>query len=187
MQNLSGRKIAIVATTGFEQAELEGPRDRLREAGATVDVVSLEPGEIRGWEKTDWGRPVPVDKTIDAVSADQYDAIVLPGGVMNPDKLRVEPKVIDLIKAFWNQKKTVAAICHAPWLLVETGIVSGRRVTSYKTIKTDVINAGGRWEDSPVVVDEGLVTSRNPGDVGPFSDKIAEEINEGRHEQRSAA
>ena len=109
MRDLQGKKVALVATNGFEQAELEVPRDKLRAAGAVVDVISLKPGEIRGWDKTDWGRPVPVDKTIDAVSADQYDAIVLPGGVMNPDKLRVEPKVLDFIKAFWNQKKIVAA------------------------------------------------------------------------------
>jgi protease I len=187
MRDLQGKKVALVATNGFEQAELEVPRDKLRAAGAVVDVISLKPGEIRGWDKTDWGRPVPVDKTIDAVSADQYDAIVLPGGVMNPDKLRVEPKVLDFIKAFWNQKKIVAAVCHAPWLLVETGIANGRRITSFNTIKTDVINAGGKWEDSPVVVDEGLVTSRNPGDLDAFSDKIAEEIGEARHLQRSAA
>lgn len=187
MRDLQGKKVALVATNGFEQAELEVPRDKLRAAGAVVDVISLKPGEIRGWDKSDWGRPVPVDKTIDAVSADQYDAIVLPGGVMNPDKLRVEPKVLDFIKAFWNQKKIVAAVCHAPWLLVETGIANGRRITSFNTIKTDVINAGGKWEDSPVVVDEGLVTSRNPGDLDAFSDKIAEEIGERRHLQRSAA
>ena len=187
MRDLQGKKVALVATNGFEQAELEVPRDKLRAAGAVVDVISLKPGEIRGWDKSDWGRPVPVDKTIDAVSADQYDAIVLPGGVMNPDKLRVEPKVLDFIKAFWNQKNIVAAVCHAPWLLVETGIANGRRITSFNTIKTDVINAGGKWEDSPVVVDEGLVTSRNPGDLDAFSDKIAEEIGEARHLQRSAA
>jgi protease I len=187
MRNIQGKKIALVATNGFEQAELEVPRDKLRAAGAVVDIISLKPGEIRGWDKTDWGRPVPVDKTIDAVTADPYDAIVLPGGVMNPDKLRVEPKVLDFIKAFWTQKKIVAAVCHAPWLLVETGIARGRRMTSFNTIKTDVINAGGKWEDSPVVVDEGLITSRNPGDLDAFSDKIAEEISEGRHLQRSAA
>jgi protease I len=187
MRDLSGKHIAIIATTGFEQAELEVPRDRLRQAGAAVDVVSLKPGEIRGWDESDWGRPVDVDKTVDAISADDYDAVVLPGGVMNPDKLRVEPKVLALIKAFWDQNKVVAAVCHAPWLLVETGIVKGRNVTSFKSIKTDVINAGGKWQDSPVVVDEGLVTSRFPGDLDAFSEKIAEEISEGRHTRRAAA
>lgn len=186
MRNLQGKTIAIVATDGFEQAELETPLEKLKQAGARVDVVSLKRGEIWGWDKTDWGTPVQVDKTIDEVSADAYDAIVLPGGQINPDLLRVEPKVLDLIKSFWTKGKIVAAVCHAPWLLIETGLIKGRKVTSYHSIKTDVINAGGRWEDSPVVTDQGLVTSRNPGDLDAFSEKIAEEISEGQHRQRAA-
>jgi protease I len=186
MPKLTGKSIAIVATNGFEQSELEVPLKTLREAGAEVHVVSLKPGEIKGWDKDDWGRSVPVDKTIDAVSADGYDAIVLPGGQINPDLLRVEPKVLDLIKAFWTQKKVVAAVCHAPWLLIETGIVRDRRVTSYGSIKTDVINAGGKWEDSAVVSDQGLVTSRKPDDLPAFCDKIIEEILEGLHQKRAA-
>ena len=186
MQNLSGKFIAIVSTNGFEQSELEVPLKTLREAGATVHVIAPEAGEIKGWDKTDWGNSVPVDKTVDAVKADDYDAIVLPGGQINPDLLRVQPKVLELIKAFWSQKKVVAAVCHAPWLLVETGIVKGRKVTSYPSIKTDVINAGGLWEDSDVVSDQGLVTSRKPDDLPAFCDKIAEEILEGRHERRAA-
>ncbi|MDB5627909.1 MAG: ThiJPfpI family protein, partial [Tardiphaga sp.] len=137
--------------------------------------------------KKDWGRAVKVDKTLDQVSADDYDAIVLPGGQINPDLLRVNRAAIDLIKTIFDQKKVVAAICHAPWLLIEAGIIKDRKVTSYNSIKTDVINAGGRWDDSPVVVDKGLVTSRNPGDLEAFSAKIIEEVNEGRHTQRSAA
>ena len=172
---LSGKKIAILATNGFEQAELEVPRDTLKKAGATVDVVSLAAGEIKGWDKKDWGRPVKVDKTLDQVSPSDYDALVLPGGQINPDLLRVEPKALNFIKAIFDAKKVVAAICHAPWL-IETGIAKGRKMTSYKSIKTDVANAGAKWEDSEVVVDQGLITSRNPGDLKAFSAKIIEEI-----------
>ena len=184
---LSGKRIAILATNGFEQSELEVPRDSLKEAGATVEVVSLQAGEIKGWDKKDWGRPVKVDKTLDQVSAADYDAIILPGGQINPDLLRVEPKALQLIKDIFNGKKVVAAVCHAPWLLIETGIAKGRRMTSFKSIKTDVMNAGANWEDAEVVVDQGVITSRNPGDLKAFSAKIIEEIKEGRHTQRTAA
>ena len=185
--DIKGKKIAILATNGFEQAELEVPRDRLKQAGATVDVISLAAGQIKGWDQKDWGRPVKVDKTLDQASASDYDAIVLPGGQINPDLLRLEPKALKFIKDIFEAKKIVAAVCHAPWLLIETGIAKGRKMTSYKSIKTDVVNAGADWQDEAVVVDQGVITSRNPGDLEAFSDKIIEEVKEGRHLQRSAA
>lgn len=184
---LNGKKIAILATNGFEQSELEIPRDRLKQAGANVDIISLQAGEIKGWDMKDWGRPVKVDKTLDQVSASDYDAIVLPGGQINPDLLRVEAGALKFIKDIFDAKKVVAAVCHAPWLLIETGIAKGRKMTSYKSIKTDVMNAGAKWEDAPVVVDRGVITSRNPGDLEAFSKKIIEEVKEGRHNHRSAA
>ncbi|MBV8753486.1 MAG: type 1 glutamine amidotransferase [Hyphomicrobiales bacterium] len=185
--NMSGKKIAILATHGFEQSELEVPQQRLKQAGATVEVVSPENGEIRGWDMKDWGHPVKVDRALDNAKPDDYDAIVLPGGQINPDLLRVNEKALTFIRAFYDQGKVVAAVCHAPWLLIETGIIRGRRATSYHSIKTDVKNAGAKWEDSQVVVDEGIITSRNPKDLEAFSAKIIEEVGEGRHHRRAAA
>jgi protease I len=183
---LDGKRILILATHGFEQSELEVPRDRLKAAGAQVDVVSPEKGEIKGWDMKDWGRPVKVDKPLTDARESDYDAIVLPGGQINPDLLRINPDALKLIKAFYDAGKTVAAVCHAPWLLIETGLANGRRMTSYKSIKTDVINAGAKWEDSSVVTDNGVITSRNPGDLEDFSKKIIEEVREGRHQRRAA-
>jgi protease I len=184
--HLKGKKVAILATNGFEQSELEVPRDRLIEHGATVKVVSPESGEITGWNKKDWGTAVKVDVPLDKASANDFDALVLPGGQINPDLLRVNDKALNFIKAFYDQKKVIAAICHAPWLLIETGIIKGRKATSYKSIKTDMNNAGAKWEDSEVVTDHGIVTSRNPGDLEAFSKKVMEEIEEGKHTKRAA-
>ncbi|MEZ0169836.1 DJ-1/PfpI/YhbO family deglycase/protease [Microvirga sp. TS319] len=191
MPDIQQAKILIMATDGFEQSELMVPQQKLADAGAKVEVAApksrMKPDEIRGWDEKDWGKSVKVDKDIEAVDPSAYDALVLPGGQINPDKLRVEPKAIEIIRAFYSSGKVVAAICHAPWLLVEAGLIKGKKCTSYHSIKTDVMNAGGEWRDETVVTDQGLITSRNPGDLDAFVKKIIEEIREGSHAGRRHA
>jgi protease I len=187
MTNLTGKRVAILATDGFEQSELMVPKTKLESAGAKVEVVSLHSGEIWGWDKKDWGEPILVDRTIDEAEVDEYDCLIIPGGQINPDLLRADERAVKFVKDFYASKKPLAAVCHAPWVLVEAGIAKGRKMTSYHSMATDVKNAGADWIDQAVVVDQGLITSRNPGDLDPFSAKIIEEIGEGRHERRAVA
>ncbi|MEQ5789437.1 type 1 glutamine amidotransferase [Muricauda sp. NFXS6] len=183
---LKDKKIAILATDGFEQSELFEPLEALKNEGATVDIVSNKEREITAWNKMDWGKSIEVDTTVDSAHVLHYDALVLPGGLINPDILRIHTIAVNFVKAFFERHKPVAAICHAPWLLINADVIDGRKVTSYKSIKKDVINAGGLWEDKEVVVDNGLVTSRNPDDLPAFCSKIIEEVLEGKHEGQHA-
>lgn len=178
---LNGRKIAILATDGFEQVELTEPRKALEEAGATTQVVSPKSGEIRGWNFKEWGQSVPVDKTLDQVRADDYDALILPGGVINPDHLRMENKAITFIQGFVQEGKPIAAICHGPWTLIEADAVRGRTMTSWPSLRTDLENAGANWVDQPVVTDGNFISSRKPDDIPAFTQKIIEEISQGNY------
>lgn len=181
MTNLNRKTIAILATDGFEQSELRRPLDALNKEGATVRIIAPDKGSIRGWNEGDWGASVDVDETIDAANVDDYDALVLPGGVMNPDKLRMNPKAVAFVRQFFDEGKPVAAICHAPWLLIEADVVRGRKLTSWGSLRKDLENAGADWVDEEVVVDQGLVTSRKPDDLDAFIRKTIEEIHEGVH------
>ena len=171
---LNGKKIAILATDGFEQAELMEPRKALDEAGATTVVVSPKNGEIKGWKLKDWGDTVKVDKTLDDANPNDYDALVLPGGVINPDHLRMEPSAVNFVRQFVSTGRTVAAICHGPWTLVEADVVRGKKVTSWPSLKTDLKNAGANWVDQEVVEDGQFIFSRKPDDIPAFSKKLIE-------------
>jgi protease I len=185
---LNGRTIAILATDGFEQSELTEPKRALEEAGATVHVIAPKSGKIRGWDQTDWGAEVAVDLELERARPESYDGLVLPGGQINPDKLRIEPAAVAFAHAFIAAGKPVGAICHGPWLLVEADVVRGRQVTSWPSLKTDLKNAGAEWVDREVVVDQGLVTSRRPDDIPAFNATLIEEFAEGRHQaQRRSA
>lgn len=181
---LENKKIAILATDGFEKSELFEPLKALKEEGATVHVISLKEGEIKSWDKDNWGESVKVDKVLSEANAADYNSLVLPGGVINPDQLRVNTSALSFIRAFFEASKPVAAICHAPWLLISAKVIENRKVTSYKSIKDDIKNAGANWVDEEVVVDQGLVTSRNPDDLPAFIRKIIEETREGKHDEQ---
>jgi protease I len=181
---LAGKKVAILVANGFEQVELTDPKQALEQAGAQALIVSPEKDKVKGWKTTDWGDKFPVDVALDAANPDDFDALVLPGGVMNPDKLRRNEWALQFVRGFFESGKPVAAICHGPWTLIDAGVVAGRRMTSYHSIQTDLKNAGADWVDEEVVVDNGLVTSRKPDDIPAFNRKMVEEIHEGIHAAR---
>ena len=181
-QQLQGKKVAILATDGVERIELTEPRKALDAAGARTVVVSPKSGSIKGWEHDHWGDSITVDQSLDDARADQFDALMLPGGVMNPDHLRQNERAVQFVRSFFDAGKPVAAICHAPWMLVEADVVNGRTITSWPSLRTDIMNAGAEWVDREVVTDEGLVTSRKPDDIPAFSRKMIEEFAEGVHE-----
>lgn len=176
--DIRGKKIGILATDGFEQSELLDPRKALDGAGATTEVISIKDGEIKGWNSKDWGKSVKVDKTLDQAKPQDYDALLLPGGVMNPDHLRMEPKAVDFVRNFVATGKPIAAICHGPWTLVEADALKGKTVTSWPSIKTDLINAGANWVDREVVTDGRLITSRKPDDIPAFSRAIIDALGQ---------
>ena len=183
---LQNKKVAILATDGFEKSELFEPLEALKKEGAMVDIISIKEGEIKSWDDKNWGKSITVNKLVKDTKESDYNALVLPGGVANPDTLRTDENALQFIRSFFKNHKPVAAICHAPWLLISAGVIQNREVTSYKSIKDDILNAGATWMDKEVVVDNGLVTSRNPNDLPAFISKIIEEIREGKHEEQVA-
>jgi protease I len=186
-QNLIGKRVAILATDGVERVELIEPRKALDEAGARTLVVSPKNGSIKGWEHDHWGDSITVDETLDTARAEDFDALMLPGGVMNPDHLRQNQRAVVFVRSFFDAGKPVAAICHAPWMLVEADVVAGRTLTSWPSLRTDLRNAGAEWVDREVVTDEGLVTSRKPDDIPAFNRKMLEEFGEGIHQAQRAS
>lgn len=181
MQNLKGKKVAILTESGFEEVELTSPKKALEEAGAEVHIVSPQKEMVKGWNHDHWSIELPVDVQIEKAKAEDYDALMIPGGVINPDKMRANQKCVEFAQQFLEIGKPVAAICHGPQLLIETGMINGRNMTSYYSIKTDLVNAGVIWADKEVVTDNGLVTSRSPEDLEAFNKKMIEEIREGKH------
>ena len=186
-RKLEGKKVAILAADMFERVELEEPRKALEEAGAATEVISIHDGEIQGFDHFDPANKVKVDKTVEEASVEDYDALLVPGGVGNPDQLRGDENAVNFVRGFFEAKKPMAVICHGPWVLVEAGIVRGKKLTSWPTLQTDIRNAGGEWVDEEVVTDGGIVTSRKPDDIPAFNKKMIEEFCEGRHDSRTAA
>ncbi|WP_205500166.1 type 1 glutamine amidotransferase domain-containing protein [Rufibacter psychrotolerans] len=182
-QKLAGKKVAILVDKGFEQIELEKPKAALEEAGAEAHIISPQSGTVRGWDMTDWGKEYNVDVNLKQAVAADYDALLLPGGVMNPDYLRTNQQAVAFVRAFSDAGKPIAAICHGPWTLIEAQAVQGRRMTSWPSLKTDLTNAGAQWVDEEVVTHNGLVTSRKPDDIPAFNKKMIEEFAEGKHER----
>lgn len=178
---LDGKRVAILVTDGFEQVEMTKPREALDDAGAETKIVSIKSGKIQGMNHADKGDKFDVDLTLDAARPEEFDALLIPGGLMNPDTLRSTEEALDFTRHFFDEGKPVAAICHGPWVLIDAGVVRGRTLTSWPAIKTDVRNAGGNWVDEEVIVDNGLVTSRKPDDIPAFNKKMIEEFCEGRH------
>ena len=179
---LRGKRIAALVDDGFEQVELTEPKQALENAGARVDIVSPQPQKVKGWEHTKWADEFPVDRRLDSVTAGEYDALLLPGGVMNPDRLRMNQRAVAFVKAFAESGKPIAAICHGPWTLIDAGVVRGRTMTSWPSLATDLRNAGANWVDQECVNDNGLVTARKPADIPAFNKKMIEEFSEGQHE-----
>jgi protease I len=180
-EQLAGRRVAALVSHGFEQIELFDPQLALREAGAVVDIVSPESGTVRGWNHKEWGEEVEVDRSLDEARVEDYDALLLPGGVMNPDRLRLNRKAVQFVSRFFEEGKPIAVICHGPWTLIEAGVVNGLTITSYPSLKTDLVNAGANWVDRDVAVDRGVVSSRKPDDLPAFIRKMLEEFVEGKH------
>jgi len=185
-QQLSGKRVAILVADGFEQVEMTEPKQALELAGATTQIVSPAKGQVKGWNHTEWGDQFSVDLPLEQARPDDFDALLLPGGVMNPDKLRANKQAVQFVKSFVDSGKPIAAICHGPWTLIEAGAVRGRKMTSYESIQTDLKNAGANWVDQEVVSDQGIVTSRKPDDIPAFNLKMIEEFAEGAHDRQRA-
>jgi protease I len=185
--SLKDKRIAILVADGFEQVEMTEPREALEAAGAETTLISPSESEVRAWDETDWGESFEVDLPLGEAEGESFDALLLPGGVLNPDKLRANPEAIRFVKHFFNSGKPVAAICHGPWTLINAGVVKGRTLTSYPSIQADLANAGAKWVDKEVVVDSGLVTSRKPGDLPAFNKAMIEQFAEGIHEGQYVA